>query len=1028
MKVRSRLLLGFAVIIVILWAIILVAATNIRNQASQLNQVKTDVLPGIAAANGLEMAVTAAYDATMTAMNPAMTGATETARAALAKLPAFEPGGDAAGMNLIDPDGSLRMEIAKLDRGLTDLLDSFEAGKLPPPGPPGSVVPSEPPPPDFLSTAFLYETVKGRIFSIETTSLTSLQANSVRFTGSFTAGNYLLIGSAAFLTLTAIAAAVVTSRSIVGPLRALREGTEKIAAGDLDYRVGTEARDEIGELSRSFDGLTRNLVASTASVENLYREITARQQVEAALRESEEKLRTLLEVGTDGYLTVNLKGKVTSCNEAFGAMIGMTAAEATGQDLSKLPAMTAGDAPRLKRLFRNVIAGKATKPLEVSWEHPDGRRLTAEFRTGPLHGEKSITGIQATVTDITVRKRTEQELKESEERLQTYLENAPDGIILSRLDGAILYCNGKAEELFGYRRDEIIGRNLFQLNVIPDEHRPTAVRALDRTRAGKPVGPDDLQLRQKDGSVIWLAITAAPMKHQGQSVVLGFLRDVSERKQEEDTLRQEREKAQHYLDVAGTMLLALDTAGRVTMLNRKGAQILGWTEQEAIGRSWFDTFIPASNREEARARVKELLRGTDGQVHVGPRPVLTADGEEKQVAWYNTVIRDPSGKVTGTLSSGEDVTERLRTESALRTSDAALKSMHDAIVVMDRDFHVIEWNSICEELFGVKREKIVGRFVGEVIYMVEDHPGQNEERVRRLEAEGFSQEEQIFRIPRGDIWVDVHIQAIEDEGQRTGWVMLAMDITERKLAEEKLRRLDEMKLEFLSNVSHELRTPLQSISGFTKLLLEGEVPDQQRQQEFLSIIDGETVRLQHLINGLLDMSRLETGKFRINRRPVAVDKIMNESVAVLRSLASSKDFEVTLDLPAKLPAIEADPDRLHQVLLNLLGNAIKFSDPGSNVTVRARRRDGNLLVQVLDNGSGITEADREHLFERFYRGEGEKAHGGSGLGLYISRQIVEAHGGRIWMENRPGGGSTFSFTLPLTAKGGNGHERSDTGN
>ncbi len=1019
MKVRARLLLGFAVIIALLWAIMLVAAINIREQSGQLEHATTIVLPGIAAVNDLETAVTTAYDATMAAVNPVTPGSVTTARTALARLAAFEPGGDAPNLTLIDPDGSLRSQVAGLDRGLTEQLDDYEAGGLPlPTEPPGS------PPPGFSTTISAYQTLKDRIAALEGDFFAEIRSNAARFSGNFTAGTYLLIGSAALLTLVAAGSAIITSRSIVRPLAALREGTEIIARGDLNHRVGTAAGDEIGELSRSFDRLTRNLVASTSSVESLYREITTRQQAEAALRESEEKLRTLLELGTDGYLTVDLKGTVTSCNEAFAAMVGTTVDGAAGQNLSRLPGV---NAPRLRRLFRSVIAGKPAGPVEVNWEHPDGRRMTTEFRAGPLHDGEAITGVEATVTDISARKQTEQRLKESEERLRAYFENAPDGIVLSRTDGTVLYCNSRAEELTGYQRNELLGRSLGDANIFPETAKLRALQGLERNRRGSPAGPDDFQIQRKDGSRLWVAMTAAPVKHQGQRVVLTFMRDVSERIHEEEVLRQEREKAQHYLDLAGTMLLALDTEGRITLLNRKGAEILATTEQEAAGRDWFETFIPVEAREEIRGVFGRLLQGKNHQARFAIHPVKTASGEERQISWYNTVIRNGRGRITGTLSSGEDVTERLRTEKALRISDAALKSMHDAIIVMDTDFKVIEWNNVCEEMFGVAREDIIGKFSGDFIKMEEDYPAQNDDRLRILEERGYNREEQLYHTPKGDLWVDVHVQAIEEEGRRTGWVTLVMDISERKRAEEKLRRLDEMKLEFLSNVSHELRTPLQSISGFTKLLLGGEVPDPPRRQEFLGIIDSETLRLQHLINSLLDMSRLETGKFRINRRAVMVGEIIKDSVTVLRSLATNKDFSVALDLPAKLPRIEADPDRLHQVLLNLLGNAIKFSPSGSGVTVKAAKKDGDLLVQVLDNGAGISAADREHLFERFYRGEGEKVEGGSGLGLYISRQIIEAHGGKIWAENRPGGGSVFSFTLPLAAKGGNGHERNDTG-
>ena len=242
------------------------------------------------------------------------------------------------------------------------------------------------------------------------------------------------------------------------------------------------------------------------------------------------------------------------------------------------------------------------------------------------------------------------------------------------------------------------------------------------------------------------------------------------------------------------------------------------------------------------------------------------------------------------------------------------------------------------------------------------------------------------------------------------------DITERKENEEKLRKIDQMKSEFLSNVSHELRTPLQSIGGFTKLLLAGQVPDPNIQQEFLQIIDRETLHLGNLINSLLDMSRLEAGRFQINRRPTPVRDIIIDSINSFHSLAREKDITLRENIPELLPEMEVDGERLRQVVINLLSNAIKFSNPGGLVIVKAEKRTASCCSRSPTTASAFKEADIKHLFERFYRAEGELVRGGTGLGLYISRQIIEAHGGRIWAESALGEGSTFSFTLPLNAK------------
>jgi len=226
-----------------------------------------------------------------------------------------------------------------------------------------------------------------------------------------------------------------------------------------------------------------------------------------------------------------------------------------------------------------------------------------------------------------------------------------------------------------------------------------------------------------------------------------------------------------------------------------------------------------------------------------------------------------------------------------------------------------------------------------------------------------------------------------------------------------------MQSEFMSNIVHELRAPLHSITGFTKLVLEGGVPDPGTQQEFLTIIAEQTEHLRRLVDELVDISSVESGRMEIHRERVSARDLLQSAVNQIYSMADQKNITLSEHIPATLPKVEVDEQRLRQVMFNLLGNAIKFSEEGGNVSVEAEVRDGDLLVQVIDQGIGIAEEAMPFLFDRFYQGKNPDKVGGLGLGLYISKQIIEAHGGQIWAESAEGAGSTFSFTLPLEQPG-----------
>lgn len=227
-------------------------------------------------------------------------------------------------------------------------------------------------------------------------------------------------------------------------------------------------------------------------------------------------------------------------------------------------------------------------------------------------------------------------------------------------------------------------------------------------------------------------------------------------------------------------------------------------------------------------------------------------------------------------------------------------------------------------------------------------------------------------------------------------------------------QVEEIMVQFISNVSHELRTPLTCIKGYAETLLEGAMNDPQLCTRWLTIISDEAQRLERLINDLLDLSMIETKQVQMRFKQVDISKVIQDTITVLHPYAQKQNVKMEVYIPRDLPLVNADEDRLRQVLTNLVDNAIKYSREGGKVKIKVNRNEGEIRVTVIDNGVGIPENELNRIFERFYRvGKGRGAkHGGRGLGLAIAKHIVEAHGGTIVARSNLGKGSRFIFTIP----------------
>ena len=467
------------------------------------------------------------------------------------------------------------------------------------------------------------------------------------------------------------------------------------------------------------------------------------------------------------------------------------------------------------------------------------------------------------------------------------------------------------------------------------------------------------------------------------------------------------------LDSLPAFAFMKDSDFRYAAVNQVFCEALGHSPEELISKTDFDLF-PEVVAQRFMERDQEVVRGRSAIRH---EETVDINGRLRTVLVIKAPVLNPNGTPTGLIGVGFDITERKRIEQEHTRLAAALESAGEAVLITDTDGTIQFVNPAFERLTGYSSDEAIGR-----------NP--------RILKSGYHSSE-FYRemwetLGRGQVWqgtirnkkkdgllfdADQTIAPVRDrEGKTNSYVGVVRDITERKRMVESLQRAVMVKVEFTSMVSHELRTPLTAIKEAIDVVADQTAgPVNQHQTEFLALAKRNVDRLHRLINDTLDFSKLERGEFRLELGPHDLNALTREIVMQQRVAAQKQGLRLELSLEEGLPPVRVDPDRVSQVLVNLIGNAIRYCD-GGWIEVSTRRGDGeDVVVKVQDSGPGIPEDKLGHIFEAFVQlstGPGRRS-GGTGLGLSISKKLVELHGGRIWVESEVGRGSAFNFTLRL---------------
>ena len=365
---------------------------------------------------------------------------------------------------------------------------------------------------------------------------------------------------------------------------------------------------------------------------------------------------------------------------------------------------------------------------------------------------------------------------------------------------------------------------------------------------------------------------------------------------------------------------------------------------------------------------------------------------------------DEIGDLAGSFNYMSDqVRQRIENVTAIKSRlEAVFLSMSEGVIVLDPAGRIIFMNQPLKDLFGIKEDP-KGKRPIEIIRNIEIH--EIVEKTLRLKA-GVHKEEISVLMP-GEKTFLVHGTPVFKEKETDGVVLVFHDITE-------LRHLEKIRQDFVANVSHELRTPVTNIKGYAETLLDGAIDDEENARDFVKIIHSDSERLARLVNDILDLSRIEAGKLKMNIINFNVRSLAEKVILSLDKQAKDKSIKIENKIPDNISNVSADEALISQVLLNLMDNAIKYNNEGGNISITAHDKGKFAQIDINDTGTGIPEKDLSRIFERFYRVDKARSRemGGTGLGLSIVKHIIQSHGGEVSVESILGQGSTFSFTIP----------------
>lgn len=622
-----------------------------------------------------------------------------------------------------------------------------------------------------------------------------------------------------------------------------------------------------------------------------------------------------------------------------------------------------------------------------------------------------------------------EELASSLSLLTATLESTADGIIALDLSGRPLSYNSKFLDLWNFPPDMLQRADSQEMMAYAalQMKDPASFLRIANTSHHEPEIETSHIIELKDGRAFERSSFPRMMHGECVGVVVNF-REVTERRRAEAALRISEEKYRLLWTTAEDAFVIFDSDNTILEANAAVATTFGYQPDEVVGRN-LSMLQPERLREGHRRGLQRYLESGVRRLNWSAAEAvgLHRDGHEIPVEIaFNHLVVDGQDLFAGFI---RNISERKQAEQARAVFAAIINSSHDAIVSKTLEGVITSWNSGAERIFGYTANEAIGN---PITIIVPADRADEESRIlaRQGRGEGIDEFETVrVRKDGREIDVSVSLSPIMDgQGKIVGISKIARDITERKQAETEREDLlareraarkeaeaaDRTKDEFLATLSHELRTPLTAILGWSQMIISNRISEEEKLQG-LDVIQRNALLQSQLVDDILDVSRIITGKLRMEVRPVELSYVIEAAVESVLHAAAAKQVRLSRILDSATGLVSGDPGRLQQVVWNLLANAIKFTPSGGTVQVKLTKVDSHLEIVVSDTGAGIPSDVLPHVFERFRQADqsSTRSFGGLGLGLAIVRHIVEHHGGRVEADSAGEGlGATFTVKIP----------------
>jgi PAS domain S-box-containing protein len=711
------------------------------------------------------------------------------------------------------------------------------------------------------------------------------------------------------------------------------------------------------------------------------------------LKASEKKYRELVESLQEGLWVTDEKGKTSFVNSSVAEMLGNSMKEIQQNSITDF--LHQDSTSPLQEYIAHQKeralspSGILTKKEEVTFIRQDGSSRYVLLGMTPFYDdERTYQGAIYTIQDITELKKTEIALRKSEQKFRTLVEQASDGIVILQ-ETTVQYANPRMGEITGYSPEEMMETNFLQY-IHPDDTSRIGSWYDSKQEGERVLLPNETLLSHKDGHTVYVEFTGGPITFLDNPAELIIIRDITERKLME-------KRTQRLLD-------------QQIAINQLGLALGETNDLEKIYQTIFEHVRTVM---DVQAFIISFYDAQNKIIYLG---YIISSGLVLDIANFPHIPLEEKGH--GTQSQVIHTGKPLYVpdwRQAMRNTSVEYKIAKDGTVTEGPPPPETQKDSVNSALFVPM--KIEGETIGVMQVQSHDLDAYSSDDINVLSAIANVA---AVAIQNARLYDEIQQELderkkIQRELQDTHNELLHLTHNlEKKVAERtgELKKAHEFKSEFLANMSHELKTPLNAIISFTDILLtEMEGPLTEAQKSDLQMIQESGRDLLTMVNSILDLSKIEAGELELHLNPVDPAEVIEAVVSPLLVSASKKGLTMETDLPSNHSPVLADEDRLKQILRNLIGNAIKFTEKGK-ISVGAQKKN-KMVFRVTDTGIGISSKEQNLIFNRFKQGENHPQSGGSGLGLSVVKELVELHGGEIWVESEPGKGSSFFFTIPL---------------